>query len=168
MRKSNRGSMQARPEMTVGIDLGDRFSRYCMVNGDGEVIEEGRMRTTGAALERHFAGEARQRIALECGTHSPWVSRLLQEMGHEVVVANTRKLRAITHSESKNAAMGVETGGQWRPAREKARGDRGGPQAGGFVAPSVAKWRTLSTVSPANSSPGGIGVAARREGKMKI
>jgi len=77
MRKSNRGSMQARPEMTVGIDLGDRFSRYCMVNGDGEVIEEGRMRTTGAALERHFAGEARQRIALECGTHSPWVSRLL-------------------------------------------------------------------------------------------
>src|SRR5271166_6894529 len=65
-------------------------------------MEEGRIATTAAALERHFGGEARQRIALECGTHSPWVSRLLQGMGHEVWVANARKLRAITASESKN------------------------------------------------------------------
>jgi transposase len=52
--------------------------------------------TTKAALERHFAGEQRLRIALECGTHSRWVSRLLENMGHEVVVANMRKIRAIT------------------------------------------------------------------------
>jgi transposase len=88
--------------MTIGIDLGDRFSRYCVVNQEGEVIEEGRLATTAAALERHFAGEARQRIAMECGTHSPWVSRRLRDMGHEVWVANTRKIRAITASESKN------------------------------------------------------------------
>ena len=85
-----------KPLITVGIDLGDRFSRYCIVNADGEVMEEGRIATTAAALERHFAGEARQRIAMECGTHSPWVSRLLQGMGHEVWVANARKIRAIT------------------------------------------------------------------------
>ena len=90
-----------KPEMTVGIDLGDRFSRYCVVNQEGEVIEEGRVQTTMVALERHFTGE-RQRIAMECGTHSPWVSRLLQGMGHEVLVANARKVRAITDSESKN------------------------------------------------------------------
>jgi transposase len=103
MKKSNRALVSAeKPRMTVGIDLGDRFSRYCIVNADGEVMEEGRIATTAAALERHFAGEGKQRIALECGTHSPWVSRLLRGMGHEVWVANARKLRAITASESKN------------------------------------------------------------------
>jgi Transposase len=103
MKKGNRGSAKAeKPQVTVGIDLGDRFSRYCIVNAEGEVMEEGRIATTAAALERHFGGEARQRIAMECGTHSPWVSRLLRGMGHEVWVANTRKLRAITASESKN------------------------------------------------------------------
>ena len=103
MRKSSRGSVEVqKPAMTVGIDLGDRFSRYCRVNADGEGIEEGRIATTREALERHFSGEPRPRMAMECGTHSPWVSRWLREMGHEVVVANTRKLRAITHSESKN------------------------------------------------------------------
>src|SRR5208337_3033221 len=77
MKKSSRASVSAqKPLITVGIDLGDRFSRYCIVNADGEVMEEGRIATTAAALERHFGGEARQRIALECGTHSPWVSRL--------------------------------------------------------------------------------------------
>jgi transposase len=91
-----------KPRLTVGIDLGDRFSHYCVLNESSEVIEEGRIATTVAALERHFSGEARQRIALECGTHSPWVSRLLDRMGHEVVVANARKIRAITGSESKN------------------------------------------------------------------
>jgi len=103
MKNSSRGSSKTeKPVSTVGIDLGDRFSRYCVVNARGEVMEEGKIATTVAALERHFAGEARQRIAVECGTHSPWVSRLLRSLGHEVWVANTRKLRAITGSESKN------------------------------------------------------------------
>ena len=103
MKKGNRGSVNKPMQLiTVGIDLGDRFSRYCVVNQEGDVMEEGRIPTTAAALKRHFANEARQRIAMECGTHSPWVSRLLQDMGHEVWVANARKIRAITGSESKN------------------------------------------------------------------
>ena len=65
-----------KPEMTLGLDLGDRFSHYCLLNGDGEIVEEGRMQSTEAALRRHFEGEPPMRIALECGTHSPWVSRL--------------------------------------------------------------------------------------------
>jgi transposase len=103
MKKGNRSVAEAeKPELTVGIDLGDRFSRYCVVNREGEVMEEGRIATTAASLQRHFAGGSRQRIAVECGTHSPWVSRLLRSLGHEVWVANARKLRAITASESKN------------------------------------------------------------------
>jgi transposase len=91
-----------KPEMTLGLDLGDRYSHYCLLNGDGAVIEEGRMQSTEAALRRHFDGEPCLRIALECGTHSPWVSRVLTTLGHQVIVANARKIPAITDSESKN------------------------------------------------------------------
>jgi len=91
-----------KPGMTVGLDLGDRSSRYCVLNEAGEVMEEGRMQSTEAAFRRHFEGEPRQRVALECGTHSPWVSRLLKSMGHQVIVANARKIPAITGSQSKN------------------------------------------------------------------
>lgn len=91
-----------KPAMTVGLDLGDRYSHYCLLNEEREVIEEGRIQSTESAFRRHFEGEARLRIALECGTHSPWVSRLLKTLGHQVIVANARKIPAITASESKN------------------------------------------------------------------
>ena len=94
--------LQDKPAMTVGLDLGDRFSRYCVLSAEGEVIEEGRIRSSEAALRRHFEADPRLRIALECGTHSPWVSRLLKALGHQVIVANARKIPAITASESKN------------------------------------------------------------------
>ena len=97
-----------RPERTVGVDLGDRFSRYCVLNHEGEVIEEGRIRTTEEGFRQHWEGEPRQRIVLETGTHSPWVSRLLQSMGHEVIVANARKVRAISENESKNDRQDAE------------------------------------------------------------
>ncbi|HTV82212.1 MAG TPA: hypothetical protein VME18_06145, partial [Acidobacteriaceae bacterium] len=64
-----------KPSITLGLDLGDRYSRYCLLNEVCEVVEEGRIQSTETAFRRHFEGEPRQRIALECGTHSPWVSR---------------------------------------------------------------------------------------------
>ena len=91
-----------KPLMTMGLDMGDRFSHYCLLNEEGDVVEEGRTQSTEAAFRRHFASEPRLRIALECGTHSPWVSRLLTGLGHQVIVANARKIPAITGSESKN------------------------------------------------------------------
>jgi len=79
-----------------GLDLGDRYSRLCILDGaTGEVVEEGRIATTEAALRRRFESVERMRIAIEVGTHSPWVSRLLSECGHEVIVANPRKVRLI-------------------------------------------------------------------------
>ncbi len=106
MKKSSRSMKQKqwkeRPEITVGVDMGDRFSHYCVVNGEGEVMEEGRLRTTGEAFQRQFEGAVRQRIALEAGPHSPWANRLLEELGHQVIVANPRQIPALTASESKN------------------------------------------------------------------
>jgi transposase len=91
-----------KPGMTVGLDLGDRYSHYCLLNEECQVVEEGRIQSTESAFRRHFEGEPRLRIALECGTHSPWISRLLKKLGHQVIVANARKIPAITASESKN------------------------------------------------------------------
>jgi transposase len=85
-----------RPKTTAGLDLGDRYSYLCLIDTQsGEVIEEGRLRTTPEAFSRRFASERPMRIAIEAGTHSPWVSRLLEECGHEVLVANARKTRLI-------------------------------------------------------------------------
>ena len=82
--------------ITAGIDLGDRYSYLCLLDTEsGEVIEEGRLRTTPEAFERRFGSESPRRIAIEAGTHSPWTSRLLEGCGHEVMVANARKIRLI-------------------------------------------------------------------------
>jgi transposase len=85
------------PLMTAGLDLGDKHSYLCLIDQEsGEVMEEGRLRTTPEAFLRRFASERPpMRIAIEAGTHSPWASRVLEECGHEVLVANARKLRLI-------------------------------------------------------------------------
>lgn len=83
-------------KMTAGLDLGDKYSYLCLLDTEsGEVIEEVRLRTTSEAFERRFDSERPLKIAVEVGTHSPWVSRLLTGCGHEVIVANPRKVRLI-------------------------------------------------------------------------
>jgi transposase len=91
-----------KPEMTMGIDVGDRYSHICLLDDAGEVVERDRVRSTEAAMRRHFEGAPRLRIALECGTHSPWMGRLLKQLGHQVIVANARKIPTITASQAKN------------------------------------------------------------------
>jgi transposase len=85
-----------RMKITAGLDLGDKYSYLCVLDTDsGEVLEEGRLRTTPDDLYRRFGFEKQLKIALEVGTHSPWVNRILEECGHEVLVANPRKTRLI-------------------------------------------------------------------------
>jgi hypothetical protein len=94
-RPMNNGSKGA-AKMTAGLDLGDKYGHLCLIETEsGEVIEEGRLRTTPEAIRRRFDSEQPLRIAIEVGTHSPWVSRLLEECGHQVLVANARKLHLI-------------------------------------------------------------------------
>jgi transposase len=98
------------PKMTAGLDLGDKYSYLCLIDQQsGEVVEEGRLRTTPEALRRRFASEQPpMRIAMEAGTHSPWVSRVLKECGHEVLVANARKLRLIYANKRKTDEVDAE------------------------------------------------------------
>jgi transposase len=95
-------SPQTQPREVIGIDLGDRWSRFCVLDQVGTVIQEDRVRTTPEAFTVKFGNVPLTRIVMEVGAHSPWVSRLLQTQGHEVIVANPRKVRLIYESNSKN------------------------------------------------------------------
>jgi hypothetical protein len=92
-------SPSTQPREVIGIDLGDRWSRYCLVDQAGMVVEEDRVRTTPEALTARFGELPATRTVIEVGAHSPWVGRLLQAQGHEVVVANPRKVRLIYESD---------------------------------------------------------------------
>jgi transposase len=97
------------PHMTAGLDIGDKYSYLCLIDSQsGEVIEEGRLRTTPEAFLRRFTSEQTMRIAIEAGTHSPWASRVLEECGHEVLVANARKLRLIYANKRKTDEIDAE------------------------------------------------------------
>jgi transposase len=95
-------SATPRYHAVVGLDVGDRQSHYCVLDLAGTVVAEGTVATKEAALRVVFEGKGRMRIALEAGTHSPWISRLLVALGHEVLVANPRKLRLIAESDAKH------------------------------------------------------------------
>src|SRR5256885_572051 len=89
-------------KLTMGLDLGDRWSFYCVLKEAGEVLLEQKVATTPEAMKQTFGKIQRSLIALETGTHSPWVSRLLRELGHEVIVAHAQKVQWITRSNRKD------------------------------------------------------------------
>ena len=96
-------------KLTIGLDLGDRFSQYCILNEAGDVILEDRFSTTPKGIVEVFSKVPRSRIALETGTHSPWVSRQLSELGHEVIVAHARNVRLIGESRRKDDRLDART-----------------------------------------------------------
>jgi transposase len=87
---------------TIGLDVGDRFSHYCVLDPDGEVAEEGRVRTTPSAIAHWIESRTPARVAVEVGTHANWIVDLVGEAGHEVILANARKVRAIYENTDKS------------------------------------------------------------------
>jgi transposase len=96
-------------KLTIGLDLGDRTSHYCMLDEAGNVILERSLPTTSNGIRQAFSRIPRCRIALETGTHSPWVSRQLSELGHEVIVAHARNVRLIGESSRKDDRVDART-----------------------------------------------------------
>jgi transposase len=99
----------AAQRLTIGLDLGDRSSCYCVLDEAGEVLMERKVATTPKAMKEVFSKMPRSRMALETGTHSPWVSRLLSELGHEVIVAHARNVRLIGESRRKDDRFDART-----------------------------------------------------------
>lgn len=93
---------------TVGMDLGDKYSHICVLDADGEVVETTRVATTERAIGGFFQLQRPMRVVLEVGTHSPWISRLATAAGHEVIVANPRRVRLIAENKHKNDETDAE------------------------------------------------------------
>ena len=96
------------PAVTAGLDVSDMYTSICVLDAQGETVERSRIRTTPAGVERKFRGVERCRVVLEVGTHSPWLSRLLDDCGHEVIIADPRKVRAISDNPSKSDDVDAE------------------------------------------------------------
>ena len=106
---AKQSSNLSQQKLTIGLDLGDRWSWYCVLDEAGNVLGEQRVSTTAKAMREVFGRMARSRIALETGMHSPWVSRLLNELGHEVIVAHARNVRLIGESRRKDDRLDAQT-----------------------------------------------------------
>lgn len=93
----------------AGLDVGDKHSVVCVIDPDtGEVLEEAKIRTTRKGLEGYFGGREPMRVALEVGTNSPWISRQVEEHGHETLVANARQVRLIHGGRRKSDRLDAE------------------------------------------------------------
>ena len=103
MKKNNRQEQWRQEEgLVIGVDLGDKESQVCVLGAEQEIRHEDRVRTTTPALQSWFGCLKPSLVVLEAGTHSPWVSRLLEQEGHHVIVADPRRLKLISQSDSKN------------------------------------------------------------------
>jgi transposase len=92
-----------------GLDLGDKKSNYCYIDATGKIFNEGALATTRKAFGAYFETVPKMTIALEVGTHSPWVSEMLESYGHQVVVANPRKVQSIHKNRRKNDKVDART-----------------------------------------------------------
>lgn len=90
------------PETTVGIDLGDKKHAICVIDSEGEMIEQRSITNHRESIRRLSHKYPKARMVMEVGTHSPWISRFLSDLNHEVFVANARKLRAIYANQRKS------------------------------------------------------------------
>lgn len=96
-------------KLTIGLDLGERKSHFCVLAGDGAVLEEGTVVTNPSSFEKHFRNYSPSLIALEVCPHSRWASQVLERCGHEVLVANPIKIKLITQATQKNDRVDART-----------------------------------------------------------
>src|ERR1700693_5741408 len=91
-KKNRRGNTVGpnRDRLTVGVDLGDRWSQYCILGLEGEKLSEGQLRTTQEDVREFFQALTVARVVIEVGTHSAWVRGVITEWGHDVRVVYAR------------------------------------------------------------------------------
>jgi transposase len=88
--------------LTVGVDLGDQWSHFCILGLQGETLSEGQLRTSEAEVAEFFQALPPARVVMEVGTHSPWMQEIIAGEGHEVLVANPRLMEGSKRRKRKN------------------------------------------------------------------
>jgi transposase len=106
--------------MTVGIDLGDRRSHFVVMDAVGEVIEEGQLLSRPGAFRQRFGAMPPARVVIEMGSLAGWVGRLRSELGHEVVVANPRRVALVSGNDDKSHGGGCGLAGAAGPRGREA------------------------------------------------
>jgi transposase len=102
-RPLDRGSLRPNVDrLTVGVDLGDRWSNYCVLDLEGDTLAEGKLQTTQETFAQFFKGLNTSRAVIEVGTHSAWVWEVIRGCGHEVLVANPRLMEGSKRRKRKN------------------------------------------------------------------
>ncbi len=107
--ESSTPQLRGQCKLTIGMDLGDKTSRYCILDEGGQVLREGGVATNRKKMTEFFLKLEPCRVAIEVGTHSPWLSRLLKSLGHEVIVANARQVKLIRASSRKDDRLDAQT-----------------------------------------------------------
>jgi thiamine pyrophosphate-dependent acetolactate synthase large subunit-like protein len=101
--KHQRGELRPNLDrLTVGVDLGDQWSHYCILGLEGETLAEGQLRTTAQEVGEFFQGLNAARVVFEVGTHSAWVQEVIRGYEHEVLVANPRLMEGSKRRKRKN------------------------------------------------------------------
>jgi transposase len=100
--KKNSRTIESTTVETIGIDLGDKISHYCVLDDEGQVVEEGRFRNRAESIVKHFRGRLARRVALEAGAQSAWIAAELRKLGLDVIVANATQVALIGASTRKN------------------------------------------------------------------
>jgi transposase len=88
--------------LTVGVDLGDQWSHFCVLGLQGETLSEGQLPTRQEEVAEFFQALPPARVVMEVGTHSPWVQEVIAGEGHEVLVANPRLMEGSKRRKRKN------------------------------------------------------------------
>jgi hypothetical protein len=81
--------------LTVGLDVGDQYRHFCVLDESACILEEGRVATTESGITRKLRTLAPSLIVIEVGTHSRWLSRLIEELGHVCLIANAFEARRL-------------------------------------------------------------------------
>jgi len=168
--KKNNKTVERQPEETIGVDLGDKISRYAILDGEGVVVEEGMFHNRVESIEKHFGDRGRARVALETGAQSAWIARAFEKLGHEVIVANARELKWITSSDNKTDPNDArKLGAIWREptgiccTRCKHRSPEHQAELGVIRArDAMVRARTLLVKHGAEPGQGFLGCGCRR------
>ena len=125
MKKSSKKKARASKTMregvaAIGIDLSDRTGKFYAIDDEGKKIAEGTIALRTPELEKWARSIAPTVMAIEAGTHSPWISRLLARCGHEVIVANPVKVALITQERAEDGSGGRRVPGATGAVRSRA------------------------------------------------
>src|ERR1017187_4619234 len=91
-----------RDRLTVGVDLGDKWSNYCILGLDGETLVEGALQTSPHDFSEVFSAVMPARVVMEVGTHSAWARDAVAGCGHEGLSAIPRQMEGPKKRKRKN------------------------------------------------------------------